>query len=96
MRVFPVVHLSVANVQGSGGIWSPWNGKGACNFTFAQYRRRNSNMAVYYKYSSFHIWIFVMKQETFSIVNHVNGLIARAREAEREVRSGVLLRVRVV
>jgi len=31
----------------------------------------------YYKYSSFRVWIFVMKQETFSMLNHVNGKRAR-------------------
>ena len=28
---------------------------------------------MYFKYSSFRIWIFMMKQETFSILNHMNG-----------------------
>ena len=56
-----------------------------------------------YKYSSFRIWNFMMKQETFSTLNHVNGqpvsqvqLASLAREAELRIRSGVLLRVRVL
>ena len=32
---------------------------------------------MYYKYSSFHIWIFMTKQETISTLNHVNGQRAR-------------------
>ena len=32
---------------------------------------------MYYKYSIFHTWIFMMKQETFSTLNHMNGQIAR-------------------
>jgi len=32
---------------------------------------------MYYKYSSFHIWIFMAKQEAFSALNHVSGQRAR-------------------
>jgi len=56
-------------------IRSPSNRKGACHFTCAQYRRRNSKCHMYFKYSSFHIWLFMTKQGNinFSILNHING-----------------------
>ena len=53
---------------------SPSNGKGACKSACAQYRRRNSNMVdvLYYIVVSVYGY-FMTKQETFSVLNHVNG-----------------------